>query len=412
MKYEKSCGCIIINEGKILLVQHNAGHWDFPKGHMEENETEVQTAIREVKEETNIDVIVQENKRYVNEYYTEKGSFKQVIFFMASCEKIETKRQEEEIQNIEWLPIKEALNKITHSNSRKILKQVMKDINIDKELEQWDIYDENRNKLNKIAIRSKKLDQGEYHLVADAIILNSKNEILISKRSAHKKWPLMWECAGGSVLKGETSLEGILREVKEELGISVTSKEAIFFKTIKSEEKRSFKDIWLFRKDIDDKELTFTDGEACDAKWVNIDEFIKMKENNEIVSGVVLDKEEYEIAISLKQNENYEYIGKTLTAKIDRPLGSKHPKHGFVYPINYGYIPNTISGDNEEIDCYILGVFEPIEEFTGKCIAVIHRTNDNDDKLILVKDEKEYTKEQIKALTEFQEQYFQSEMIN
>lgn len=51
---------------------------------------------------------------------------------------------------------------------------------------------------------------------------------------------------------------------------------------------------------------------------------------------------------------NLEYLDKTLEIKIDRPMGSKHPKHGFIYPINYGYVPNTISGDSEELDAYII----------------------------------------------------------
>ncbi|MBQ6313868.1 inorganic diphosphatase [Candidatus Saccharibacteria bacterium] len=65
------------------------------------------------------------------------------------------------------------------------------------------------------------------------------------------------------------------------------------------------------------------------------------------------------------------YIGKVLGVKIDRPLGPRHPKHGFIYPINYGYVPDTVSGDGEELDCYVLGVFEPVDEFVGKCIAVV-----------------------------------------
>lgn len=105
------------------------------------------------------------------------------------------------------------------------------------------------------------------------------------------------------------------------------------------------------------------------------------------------------------------YIGKLVEVKIDRPMGSKHPKHGFIYPINYGYVPNTVSGDGEEIDCYVLGIFEPIEEFEGKCIAVIHRTNDNDDKLIIVPKEKEYSNDEIRVLTEFQERFFESIII-
>lgn len=106
------------------------------------------------------------------------------------------------------------------------------------------------------------------------------------------------------------------------------------------------------------------------------------------------------------------YIGKTITAKIDRQMGSKHPKHGFIYPINYGYIPNTVSGDGEELDCYVLGVFEPIENFTGECIAIIHRLNDNDDKLVLVPENKKYTNDEIRVLTEFQERFFKSIIIN
>ena len=109
--------------------------------------------------------------------------------------------------------------------------------------------------------------------------------------------------------------------------------------------------------------------------------------------------------------DNKEYINKIVNVKIDRPFGSKHPKHGFIYPINYGYIPNTISGDGEELDCYVLGVFEPISEFEGKCIAIIHRTNDNDDKLIIVPKEKEYSNDAIEALVEFQERYFKHVLI-
>lgn len=108
---------------------------------------------------------------------------------------------------------------------------------------------------------------------------------------------------------------------------------------------------------------------------------------------------------------NREYIGKEVTVVMDRQMGSKHPKHGFIYPVNYGYIPNTISADGEELDCYVLGVFEPLEEFTGKCIAILHRTNDDDDKLIVTPEDKNYSDEQIDALTEFQERYFEHIII-
>lgn len=108
---------------------------------------------------------------------------------------------------------------------------------------------------------------------------------------------------------------------------------------------------------------------------------------------------------------NIEYLNKTLEIKIDRPMGSKHPKHGFIYPVNYGYVPNTVNGDGEELAAYILGIYEPLENFTGKCIAIIHRTNDNDDKLIIVPDNKAFTNEEVKVLTDFQEQFFESTIL-
>lgn len=110
-------------------------------------------------------------------------------------------------------------------------------------------------------------------------------------------------------------------------------------------------------------------------------------------------------------NNSKDFLGKIVQVKIDRQMGSKHPKHGFVYPVNYGYIPDTISGDGEELDCYILGVFDPVETFEGKCIAIIHRTNDNDDKLIIVPEGRDFSDSEIRVLTEFQERFFESVII-
>lgn len=106
-----------------------------------------------------------------------------------------------------------------------------------------------------------------------------------------------------------------------------------------------------------------------------------------------------------------DYLGKKVHVVVDRPMGSKHPKHGFIYPINYGYIPNTISGDGEELDAYIIGVFEAVKEFDGKCIAAIHRMKDDDDKLVVAPIGKTYTREQIEALVEFQERFFEHDII-
>ncbi len=106
------------------------------------------------------------------------------------------------------------------------------------------------------------------------------------------------------------------------------------------------------------------------------------------------------------------FLGKTVTIKIDRPIGSKHPKHGFVYEVNYGFVPNTKAPDSEEIDAYLLGVNESVDEFTGKCIAVIHRKNDNDDKLVIIPENaKEMNDEEILKVVNFQEKWFDSVVV-
>ena len=106
-----------------------------------------------------------------------------------------------------------------------------------------------------------------------------------------------------------------------------------------------------------------------------------------------------------------EFIGKTFPILIDRPLGSRHPQWGFIYPVNYGYLPGVTAPDGEELDAYVLGVFEPLKEFHGHCIAVIHRLDDDDDKLVVAPEDKNFTDEQIRSLTEFQERFFKSTIL-
>lgn len=127
MKYEKSCGAIIINDDKVLVLQQVAGHWGFPKGHVEEGETEVETAKREIKEETNLDVEINEEYRYSETYSPAEGIEKEVIYFIAKRVGGDIKEQKEEVKRIEWLTYGEAIERLTYQNSKEILKQVWED---------------------------------------------------------------------------------------------------------------------------------------------------------------------------------------------------------------------------------------------------------------------------------------------
>ena len=113
----------------------------------------------------------------------------------------------------------------------------------------------------------------------------------------------------------------------------------------------------------------------------------------------------------MKKANAKDFLGKKVIVKIDRQLGSKHPKHGFIYMLNYGFIPNTVSGDGEELDAYVLGEFALVKNFEGYVIAIIHRTNDDDDKLVVTKEGVDYSNDAIRALTEFQERFFESIII-
>jgi adenosine deaminase len=106
-----------------------------------------------------------------------------------------------------------------------------------------------------------------------------------------------------------------------------------------------------------------------------------------------------------------ELIGLLVVVKLDRPLGSAHPKYGWHYPINYGYAPGLLAPDGDWVDAYILGVDTPLDWFQGRCIALIHRLNDDDDKLIVVPDGLSVLDEEIRRATAFQERFFRSEII-
>ncbi len=105
-------------------------------------------------------------------------------------------------------------------------------------------------------------------------------------------------------------------------------------------------------------------------------------------------------------------IGDIVTVTVDRPLGSFHPEYkDMLYPINYGYIEGIIAPDGEEQDAYILGVDEAVEKFTGKIIAVIHRSDDVEEKWVVCPEDRTFSREEIMEQVSFQEQYYHSEII-
>lgn len=133
MKREKSCGAVIYKyeNGKlyILLLKHNQGHWSFSKGHVENEETEKETALREIKEETNLDVCIDNNFRYLTTYSPKENTIKDVVYFVATPLNDDIKIQEKEISEISWYSAIEALDKITYDNDKQVLKKTIEYLN-------------------------------------------------------------------------------------------------------------------------------------------------------------------------------------------------------------------------------------------------------------------------------------------
>lgn len=130
MKFEKSCGAIIISQSndkiETLLIQMLSGHWSYPKGHVEKNETEVETAIREIKEETNLDVIIDTRFREITTYSPKPEVLKDVIYFIAFAKTTNVTVQESEVLDYKWVDINEALNYITYDDDKKIFKKALR----------------------------------------------------------------------------------------------------------------------------------------------------------------------------------------------------------------------------------------------------------------------------------------------
>lgn len=126
LRKEKSCGCLVIDEGKVLLIKQTKGHWGLPKGHVEENETEKETALREVKEETNYDVEIVGDYRFVERYITDTGIDKEVVYFIAKKVGGDAEKQEAEVTDIKWCSFDEAIDTVTFDNMKELLKNAFK----------------------------------------------------------------------------------------------------------------------------------------------------------------------------------------------------------------------------------------------------------------------------------------------
>lgn len=127
MKLEKSCGAVIFKDNQVLLIKSVKGHWSFPKGHVENDETELETANREILEETNVKALLNVNKKVGIRYSPFPGVLKDVIYFYGTYESGNILRQVEEVDDIGWFDLDTALKMVTFDSEKEVLIKMIKD---------------------------------------------------------------------------------------------------------------------------------------------------------------------------------------------------------------------------------------------------------------------------------------------
>jgi isopentenyldiphosphate isomerase len=159
--------------------------------------------------------------------------------------------------------------------------------------ELWDIYDSQKRKTGKIHEKGTPFKEGEYHIAVHAWIINDKNEILLTQRKFDDIFPGMWEPTAGSILAGETSLEGARRELEEELGIKMRQNDGKVIGGERRDQYHDFFDVCLFEKNINIDDIDIENSEVADVKWINKEEFDDMFEKGEVIQTLSYFKKLY-----------------------------------------------------------------------------------------------------------------------
>lgn len=179
-------------------------------------------------------------------------------------------------------------------------------------MEVWDLYDKNRIKMDKRAVRGSILEEGFYHVVAHVIIFNHNGEMLIQHRQKDKEgWPDLWDLtAGGSVLSGETSEEGAMREVREEIGYSVDLTNQRPHMTINF--GQGFDDFYFVMDDVNLDTLVLQDEEVQDVQWANLEQIQSM-----ILEGAFIPYKSGFVELLFSMPSNYGCIYRRIEPVMD-----------------------------------------------------------------------------------------------
>lgn len=259
---------------------------------------------------------------------------------------------------------------------------------------------ENTKKIKQEHICGEPSPEGFCHSTVHIWIRNLKGEYLLLRRSANKP---IWECVVGTVPKEESSINGALRNVKEEVGLELeTDTGKLIFSKIHNQPFYNRMDVWLFLYD-GKLPLETTTTKIAAWKWMSASEIKKRYKEKNLVQTL----DYFFCAMEAEEPDYSHIIGKTVKGTIDRPLGTSHPQYPeLIYPINYGHLDDVFANDREEQDIYLFGTDQALTNFEGKVIAVWRRFNDVEDKWIVSLNGENISQEKILRDISFQEQFF------
>lgn len=282
---EKSCGGIVFTIRKeqifYVIIEEASGFHSLPKGHVEDGESEEQTAIREIEEETGLKLDLIQGFRMVDEYVPrEKPDVtRQIVYFLAEYLDEEPYIvRPDEVRSIKVLNLEDALNTLEYDGIKSILATADQYIKEHiKGIEIWDAYNRDFTRIpGETLVRGEGIPEGQFHLVVDIAVKHIDGTYLLMQRDFKKLHGGLWEfTAGGSALKGEEPLEAAKRELLEETSITGELKE---IGRVVQDENRSIYAVYFCETDIDKKSITLQKGETIDYKWISKQELYSFDE--------------------------------------------------------------------------------------------------------------------------------------